>query len=125
MKKFIYIISLVCLFAIVLTACSKDTKDSMQGSWKSDNLETTQDIGKIIEIKENNVNVKDENLTETDKIKYFTLNKEKNKIKLYIETPQDSDFDKELPDKEGTVKVKDNKMTIKTKDGYEYVYNKN
>lgn len=125
MKKFIYIISLVCLFAIVLTACSKDTKESMQGKWQAKNMETILDIGENIEIKDNNINVKDSNFTENNKVKYFILNKKnQSKIKIYIETPKDSDFDKELPEIEGTIKVKDDKMTIKTKDGYKYKYEK-
>ncbi|MDK7235997.1 hypothetical protein [Staphylococcus haemolyticus] len=125
MKKIIYIVSLVCLFSIVLTACSKDTKDSMQGTWKSQNLETNVDMGEIIEIKDNNIKVKDNNLTESDKVKYFTLNnKDQSKVKLYTETPNDSDFDKDIPKYEGKVEVKDKKMNIKTKDGYEYKYKK-
>ncbi|MBO0385359.1 MULTISPECIES: hypothetical protein [Staphylococcus] len=125
MKKFIYIISLVCLFAIVLTACSKDTKESMQGKWQAKNMETISDMGENIEIKDNNINVKDSNFTENNKVKYFMLNKKnQSKIKIYIETPKDSDFDKELPEIEGTIKVKDDKMTIKTKDGYKYKYEK-
>lgn len=125
MKKIFYIVSLVCLFSIVLTACSKDTKDSMQGTWKSQNLETTVDMGKIIEIKDNNIKVKDNDLTENDKVKYFTLNKkDKSKIKIYVETPKDSDFDKDIPKYEGTVEVKEKKLNIKSKDGYEYKYEK-
>lgn len=125
MKKFIYIISLVCLFAITLTACSKDTKESMQGKWQAKNMETILDMGENIEIKDNNINVKDSNFTENNKVKYFMLNKKnQSKIKIYIETPKDSDFDKELPEIEGTIKVKDDIMTIKTKDGYKYKYEK-
>ncbi|WP_145426240.1 hypothetical protein [Staphylococcus haemolyticus] len=125
MKKFIYIISLVCLFAIALTACSKDTKESMQGKWQAKNMETILDMGENIEIKDNNINVKDSNFTENNKVKYFMLNKKnQSKIKIYIETPKDSDFDKELPEIEGTIKVKDDIMTIKTKDGYKYKYEK-
>ncbi|MCH4334945.1 hypothetical protein [Staphylococcus haemolyticus] len=115
MKKSIYLVSLVCLFAIVLTACSKDTKDSMQGAWKSENIETTNHIGEKIEIKDDKIEVKDNNLTEHDKVKYFTLSgKEKKNIKLYNETPSDEDFDKELSKYEGTISFNDNKMIIKT-----------
>lgn len=125
MKKSIYIVSLMCLFAIVLTACSKDTKESMQGKWQAKNMETILDMGENIEIKDNNINVKDSNFTENNKVKYFMLNKKnQSKIKIYIETPKDSDFDKELPEIEGTIKVKDDIMTIKTKDGYKYKYEK-
>lgn len=125
MKKIIYIVSLVCLFSIVLTACSKDTKDSLQGKWKAQNMETIMHMGEYIEIKDNKVKVNDNNFSEIDKVKYFTLNKkDQSKIKLYTETPSDSDFDKDLPENEGTVKVKDKEMIIKTKDGYKYKYEK-
>lgn len=125
MKKFIYIISLVCLFAIALTACSKDTKDNMQGTWKSKNIETTNHIGEKIKIKDNKIEVKDNNFTEYDKVKYFTLSgNEKKKIKLYNETPSDEDFDKELPKYEGTINFNDNKMIIKTETYDDFILSK-
>ncbi|WP_145450363.1 hypothetical protein [Staphylococcus hominis] len=127
MKKTIYFITTLVILTIVLSACSKDNKDLMQGTWKADTPTTKDEIGEELVIKDQDIKVNDDNglLTETDYLKYFNFkDKDQTKIRMYNEKGNSDDYDKDLPKIEGKLSISKDKMTIKDKINGDYIFRK-
>lgn len=85
MKKTFYLLAILCVLTLILSACSKDNKDKMQGTWKADTITTKNDIGEKMTINGQTIKVSDnDTISEDDKLKYFNFkNKNNTKIRLY------------------------------------------
>lgn len=127
MKKTIYFITTLVILTIVLSACSKDNKDLMQGTWKADTPTTKDELGEELVIKDQNIKVNDDNdlLTESDYLKYYNFkDKDQTKIRMYTEKGNSNDYDKDIPHIEGSLTISKDKMIIKDKIHGDYIFKK-
>lgn len=124
MKKTFYLLAILCVLTLILSACSKDNKDKMQGTWKADTITTKNDIGEKMTINGQTIKVSDnDTISEDDKLKYFNFkNKNNTKIRLYNDKKDSDTYDKDIPTIEGKLIFSDDKMTIKTKTNEKYEF---
>ncbi|MCG1130679.1 hypothetical protein K4P41_11040 [Staphylococcus epidermidis] len=125
MKKTIYFITTLVILTIVLSACSKDNKDLMQGTWKADTPTTKDELGEELVIKDQNIKVNDDNglLTEYDYLKYYNFKDEdQTKIRLYNHKKNSDGYDKDLPTIEGKLSISKDKMVIKSNMNEKYTF---
>lgn len=128
MKKTFYLLAILCVLTLILSACSKDNKDKMQGTWKAGNITTEEFIdGESMTIKNNKITINKPNKDTSKSVlfKYFNFkDEEQENIRLYSDDNNSKYFDKKMPDEEGTIEIKDDNLYIKDSTGYKYKFSK-
>lgn len=126
MKKTIYFITTLVILTIVLSACSKDNKDLMQGTWKAKDMSSAEYIsGESMTIKGNNIKINKPQSDVVDDVLYKYYNfkdKEQSQIRFYTDKKGSKYYEKNSPDEEGTIEIKDNILVIQDDTGGKYKF---
>ena len=129
MKKTIYFITTLVILTIVLSACSKDNKDLMQGTWKAKDMSSSEYIsGESMTIKGNNIKINKPQSDVVDGVLYKYYNfkdKEQSQIRFYTDKKGSKYYEKNSPDEEGTIEIKDNILIIQDDTGGKYKFEHN
>lgn len=129
MKKTIYFITTLVILTIVLSACSKDNKDLMQGTWKAKDMSSSEYIsGESMTIKGNNIKINKPQSDVVDDVLYKYYNfkdKEQSQIRFYTDKKGSKYYEKNSPDEEGTIEIKDNILIIQDDTGGKYKFEHN
>lgn len=129
MKKTIYFITTLVILTIVLSACSKDNKDLMQGTWKAKDMSSAEYIsGESMTIKGNNIKINKPQSDVVDDVLYKYYNfkdKEQSQIRFYTDKKGSKYYEKNSPDEEGTIEIKDNILIIQDDTGGKYKFEHN
>ena len=129
MKKTIYFITTLVILTIVLSACSKDNKDLIQGTWKAKDMSSAEYIsGESMTIKGNNIKINKPQSDVVDDVLYKYYNfkdKEQSQIRFYTDKKGSKYYEKNSPDEEGTIEIKDNILIIQDDTGGKYKFEHN